>query len=287
MNKGISRTKYIGQVFMQDFFRTKLVVLMILQFFVLHIVLSPIRKFTQTANYPISPWVIPIVFINLYFHFLFMACVIYHYSNVPFMQRSQMYQIIRSGKRKWALGKIVGIILGGFGLAIMESLLSLLPLIGRLRFETNWGKVIYSLAMTNAAEEYKIPFYFPYELLNSYSPLKAMLIFILVSGLVISFIGVTMFAVSILFSRLAAIVTAMILIILPFVEMNLKRMYDWLIYVSPVSWMNMTKIGVRSEGKLPTLSYIIPVLLTMIIILSLVIIWRIKTIDFQWNKEEQ
>lgn len=287
MNKGISRARYIGQVFMQDFFRTKLAVLMILQFFVLHIVLSPIRRFTEIANYSISPWVIPFVFLSPYFQFLFMACVIYYYSNVPFMQRSQMYQIIRSGKRKWALGKIVGIILGGFGLAIMEGLLSLLPLIGRLQFESNWGKVIYSLAMTNAAEEYKIPLYFPYEFLSSYSPLKAMLIFILVSGLVISFIGITMFAVSTLFSRLAAIVTAMILIILPVVEINLGRMYEWLIYVSPVSWMNMIKIGVRSGGKLPMLNYIIPVLLIMIIILNLVIIWRIKTIDFQWNKEEQ
>lgn len=286
MSKILSIIGYIFQDFKQNFFCVKLYVLIILQFFVLHIFLSPLKNFSLIVKHHITPWVFPFLLSDVYFTIFFMAGVIYYYSNVPFMQYTQMYQVIRTGRRKWALGKIGGIVISAYGLIFIETIISIIPLLPRMQFESGWGKIIYTLSMTDAMQKYGVDLYIPYEIISRYSPLKAIIIEFLISGLVISFIGIMMFAISIMFSRLAAICVVMIFEILPIIVLNLSGLHNNIIYFSPISWMNMTMIGVKSKCGFPQITYIITMLLIAISILSVLILWKIKRIDFQWNKEE-
>lgn len=286
MNNLMFKIKYGIAEFNEKFFSTKLFVIVLLQFFMVCVFLLPLREFSTMVNYPVSPWIIPFLYSDLYFEIFFMSAVIYYYSNVPFMQYSEMYKIIRTGRRKWAIQKIIGIIFSAIGLSIIEVLLSVIPLIGQMKIESGWGKVIHTLAMTDAAQQYGISLHVANKVLSEYSPLEAMLLIILISILVISFIGLLMFMISLFSNRLIAMFFATFFIILPIVEMNMESMYKWIIYISPVSWMNMGLIGTRHVGELPTLSYIITTLLGLIVILSILIICKIKTINFDWNREE-
>lgn len=284
MNRLFLTIKYIVEVIKQRFYSSRFVTLIILQFFVLYIYLAPIRNFSRDVNYPVSPWSLPFLFSNIYFQLFFVFIVIYYFSNVPFMHYSEMYQLIRTGRKKWALGKIIGIIFSSFAIMLVEFFLSIIPLIGRLNFENDWGKILYTLSITDAGSKYNI--LIDYNIINSYTPLKIMAIIFIIGGLLISFIGILMFSLSILSSRLVAFSITFILSIITIINSNIKFNHVWLIYLSPISWFDISNISLKSGYNFPTFSYVIGFLTVAIIILSISIIWKIKTINFQWNRED-
>lgn len=57
-------------------------------------------------------------------------------------------------------------------------------------------------------------------------------------------------------------------------------------YVSPVSWMNLSEIDITGTGSGLPFSYCVATLGIMSILLSMAIIWKIKTVDFQMVKED-
>lgn len=284
MGKVLSYIRYIIQDFKPNFCSSKFGIFLILQFFVIHVFISPLNKFAVTMKYSISPWIAPFLFEKEYFRVFFIVGAIYYYSSVPFMQYSEMYSVIRIGRRKWGLSKIIGIIIGAYGISFMEIVLSIIPLIPNVKFELGWGKILYTLAMTDATKQFKIPFYISYEIISRNDPIKAIFLQWLISGLVVSFIGIMMFFMSIFFSRLIAICTAMIFNILSIVVLDMSYKIKNINYISPISWMDITNVGVKN-GQV-SFYYITTILVIIIIILSILILWRIKKIDFQWNREE-
>ena len=72
--------------------------------------------------------------------------MIYVNSDVPFMQHINMYQVIRAGRRRWAVGQLVGIGIRSFFLVAVSAAAVVLPFWGRLEFSSDWGKLIYTLA---------------------------------------------------------------------------------------------------------------------------------------------
>lgn len=286
MNRTISGIRYITQVFKQHFFSSRTVGFLALQFFVLHVFLSPLRDFCVSVNYPVSLWSIIFVFTSPYFAFFFIAGIIYFYSNVPYMHYAQTYQIIRTGRLKWLDGKIANVLLSAVCLGILEVLLSFIPLIGAIHFEPDWGKVLYTLSMTDAVDSLGLSFTVPYDILMYYNPRHALLLIIFILILVIAFIGLLMFCISLYFSRMTAVNVAMGMNILQIVVLNMSYRYRWLNFISPISWLDINSISIKDDGKLPTFLFIVIFLILAAVILSVLSALRIKRIDFQWNKED-
>ena len=109
---------------------------------------------------------------------------------------------------------------------------------------------------------------------------------ILVGGMVIAFIGLLMFCISLIGSHLLANVVAMIFVIMPMIQLNIGMAVPELDYVSPVSWMNLSEIDITGTGSGLPFSYCVATLGIMCILLSMAIIWKIKTVDFQMVKED-
>lgn len=270
--------------FFKNFIDARLIVFIILQFFIMHLYLYPIKRFALSSNYPISTWVLPFLMKEIYFKFFFIAGVIYFYSKIPFMQSTQIYRLIRVGRIKWGIGKLFNIILSGFLLMLVEFFLSVLLLLPRVMLEPDWGKVLYTLALTNACAKFHIRLDFSYKIMASYTPFEGLGILILVGGFVLSFIGVLMFAVSLYFSRLCAVIAAMFLAIFAIMAANISYIVSWIELISPISWLDITILLQNRNG--PTVKDVIVVMGIVISILSGLILLKIRKIDFCWNKEE-
>ncbi|RDU23436.1 hypothetical protein [Anaerosacchariphilus polymeriproducens] len=270
--------------FLKNFINVRLIVFIVLQIFIMHVYLYPIKKFALSASYPVSTWVLPFLMKDIYFRFFFIAGVMYFYSKIPFMQSDQIYQIIRRGRIKWALGKIIGIILSGFFLMLLEVFLSAIVLLPSVMLEAGWGKVLYTLALTDACEKYHIKLDFSYKIMDSYTPFQGLGVLILVGGFVLSFIGLFMFAVSLYISRLCAVVAAMFFAVFSIMAANISYIVYWIELISPISWMDINVLF--GNGNEPTVKCVIAVMVIVISILTGLILIKIRKIDFCWNKEE-
>ena len=288
MSKIGSKLNFAWKLFLAKLLSMKTLTLLLLLGILYHIFLSPVKSFSQSVNYPVCPWIFPFLISDIYFVILFMSAVVYYFSDVPFMKEWTMYQVIRTGRVEWACGQIGSIIFSSFAfivIAIFETGLMLLP---NITLSEGWGKVLYTLSMTNAAGEYRIPFSVSYDIINKFGTFQAMGISILMGGLVIMFIGLLMFSLSLYISRLWANIIAMLFVILPIVVENIGDIVPWLVYCSPISWMRMSEIDVRSgmRWQMPTALTSSIILLIACIVLSATIIWKIHGVDFKLIKED-
>lgn len=279
MNKIGSQLKLSWRIFTDKFFSVKTFTLWILLGVIYHIFLSPIKNFSAFVDYPVSPWIFPFLISDVYFVILFMAAVVYFFSDVPFMKEWTLYQVIRTGRVRWALGQIGSIILNSFVFVLLAEVVSGTLLLPDIILNEGWGKVLYTLSITNAAGEYQIPFLISYDIISMFEPVQAVGLSVFISSLVIAFIGLWMFMVSLYVSRLWANVTAMLFVILPIVIENIGEDVTWLVYCSPVTWMRISEINVSS------IPGIVAVLLFACAILSIAIIWKITKVDFDLTKE--
>lgn len=281
--------KYIRQVLFMKMFRVKIYTLMILQVFLLYIYTKPLVKYSDAVNYKVAPWIFPFILSNIYFLFLFMLEVVYYFSDVPFMQYQNMYQIIRAGRRRWAVGQIGSIALQSALIMLFNFVVSVLCLRGRWEANIEWGKLLHTAALTNASDYYGMYFSISYNAMQHFSPLALVLLTLVMGSLVIFFLGLFMFAISLFAGRMVAVVTATgMVVMIYFVENVHPLLAQAMAKFVPVCWMRTANIGVKVHDSyvMPPVSYMLGVLLAGIAILCIVIVWKVRTVEFQWNKED-
>lgn len=286
MNKIRSQIKFGWRLFVNRTVSIRMFTLLLLLGFVYHIFLTPLNSFVKSVNHPICPFIFPFLLSDIYFLVLFMAAVVYYFSDAPFMKNWTMYQVIRTGRVRWAFGQIETILISSFTFVILAIGMTGILFLPNVTLSEGWGKVLYTLSMTGASGDFSIPFSIPYEILSHYTVLEGLGVTILVDGMVIAFIGLLMFCISLIGSRLLANVVAMVFVIMPMIQLNIGMAVPELNYVSPVSWMNLSKIDITGTGSGLPLSYCVTILGIMSILLSIVIIWKIRTVDFQMVKED-
>ena len=286
MNKIRSQIKFGWRLFVNRTVSIRMFTLLLLLGFVYHIFLTPLNSFVKSVNHPICPFIFPFLLSDIYFLVLFMAAVVYYFSDAPFMKNWTMYQVIRTGRVRWAFGQIETILISSFTFVILAIGMTGILLLPNVTLSEGWGKVLYTLSMTGASGDFNIPFSIPYEIISRYTVLEGLGVTILVGGMVIAFIGLLMFCISLTGSRLLSNVVAMVFVIMPMVQLNIGMAVPELDYVSPVSWINLSKIDVTGTGSGLPLSDCAAILGIMCILLSIAIIWKIKTVDFQIVKED-
>lgn len=286
MNKIRSQIKFGWRLFVNRTVSIRMFTLLLLLGFVYHIFLTPLNSFVKSVNHPICPFIFPFLLSDTYFLILFMAAVVYYFSDVPFMKNWTMYQVIRTGRVRWALGQIETILISSFTFVILAIGMTGILFLPNITLTEGWGKVLYTLSMTGTSGDFNIPFSIPYEIISSYTVLEGLGVTILVGGMVIAFIGLLMFCISLIGSRLLANVVAMVFVIMPMIQLNIGMAVPELDYVSPVSWMNLSEIDITGTGSGLPFSYCVATLGIMSILLSMAIIWKIKTVDFQMVKED-
>lgn len=281
--------QYIKQVFHYKILHPRTYALLILQFFINYMNVRPIIEFSNEVNYKVSPWVFPFMITDYHYAFLFIIGIIYYFSDVPFMQYQNMYQVIRTGRTKWAMGQICTIILQSLFLMGVNILITILLMFKNLEFTFEWGKLLHTAALTNAGTHYEFLFSISYDTIQQFDPLILMLLTFLLGSLVISFLGILMFMISLFLNRMAAVAVGTAMTVMIFFVENIHPLNALkLSHFVPVDWIRAANLGIKSHGNymLPSLSYIIVVLLIGILVFSTAIMIRMKHVEFDWTKED-
>ena len=247
--------------------------------------MSSIRDFIEATNCPVSIYIYPIMLIHIKFRTIISFCCVYLFSDVPFLQYSKMYSLIRMGRIKWALAQILSIFETAFLFCLYMCIVPVVLCIPNVEFTGEWGKIIHTLSLTNMSQVYAINIYVPYEVLVRLKPMEAMFLAVGLSTLLISFFGIFMFAVSLVFKRNIAIVAASVVIGWSVAVYNI---YKLLFPYAPVLWLDISQIGQLFYGmkRFPDLRYILLSFLLMISVSALAAMWAIRSRNLEWVNED-
>ena len=251
---------------------------------------EPVLRLSRDVNYPVSPCLFPFLMCSYSFLAQFWFGVVYVGSDAPFMQHVNMFQVIRTGRRVWAVGQIVGIILRSFVITAETAFCAMVPVLFRLDLSAGWGKLLHTVAMKpEMGTQYGFNYAIFYDALTRFSPLELMLLCILITSLVVSFVGVLMFTVGLYAGRTLALAVATGLTLSLFLVLNLPPMLrQGLAYFIPTIWPEIARIGSKSIGRymLPGIPYMLLFLAVGIAVMSVLILWKVRTVEFSWEDED-
>lgn len=271
------------------FFCKRVGAFFIVWLFYLHILMSPIRDISVKMNYPATPWGILFAFSGVYFNLVFLAGAIYLFACVPFMERWQMYQVVRLGRQKWIGIQIFKICAASFLYTAAVLVSGVLIMMPHLEWTADWGRLYHTLALTNLQGEAGLGFFVSYRLINDYEPAKLMLVSALVFFLVVSFIGLIMFLVSLCFSRAASVITATSLAVAEIAAENAgRRMQRIMVHIIPTEWIKIAKAGTKNIMGIqsPDFDDIIIRLIIMVFIIMVLVYLAGNRVSYDFYGEE-
>jgi hypothetical protein len=242
----------------------------------------PLRELTYSIKYPVT-WCV------LSFLILFWFGIIYINSDIPYMQHSNMYQIIRTGRISWALGQLGGTFFRSFILVVFTAFCSIVSLLPQIEWSLQWGKLIHTIAMTNAAIQYNLKYVFYYQILGKYSPLQLMIITIVICTFISMFLSSLMFMISLYFNHILAVsITAALTIMLFFVVNIHPKIRYILAKFIPTVWAKVVQVNSPVLGYywVPSIKYMFAFLLIGNIILIILILIKVKKCEFNWENED-
>lgn len=288
--------KYIGKVSVTKTFNSKMLVMALIMLATAWQYDKPYLAFVKQVNHPISWCIFPFFLASHQYLAIFYFCIIYINSDVPFMQHMNLYQVIRVGRGRWAAGQAAMVFFRSFFAVILAAVTAALPFLGRLELTNEWGKVIYTLADNNGnlAEEFSqgnfLDFAFYYEILDKFTPLQLMGVCISLCVLICTLLGLIMFLISLFADRVFAAAGAFAFaIMLYFVQNAPVKMRQSIAHFVPAYWAAFALSATPHNGyyRLPSLTYMYTVLFAAIMAVLAVIFFRVKHIEFDWEKEDE
>lgn len=240
-----------------------------------------ISLFAKEYHECVSPFLFPLMCGNLTFIMIFGFCVLYMYSEVPFMNQKEMYCIARTGRYKWLFAQEITITLLAVFLIMYSFLIDIVRLFPRVSFADAWDRIEMSLAYGTISADGVA---FEMDLLQMYSPWSMLLYGSVMGFLVVNLVGHMMYTLSLVFSRLVAVVVGSVLALMPIVTFNSSNMYAIVYYISPFSWISPGYL-IRSIS-VPDMAYKVLFCVIGVIVCVGIDCIVMRKRDFEWNMEE-
>jgi hypothetical protein len=237
-------------------------------------------RFSEHVEMKITPWVYPFIITSGYMQVTMLLCCIFLFSDAPFLDESAPYVIARSGRTAWMQGQLLYIAIACLLFTIYSYIASILPLLGHIKWKGEWGKVIGTLAQTNAAGSYNIQFRFHPAILFGYTPIEATLLTLLLNYLLYAMMGILMFVLNFFTVKMiGTIICCGITMFNYFISNFLSS--KWFRF-SPISFSNLTLI----DGDDITLKYSIIMLIGLSVLLVIISMIMIRKKDLSAIHEQ-
>lgn len=249
-----------------------------------HHFLASVRTFVRLKHHGINPVIMPLYLSDSYMIFIYLLLAVMIFSNAPFLDAAAPYELIRSGRSRWFLGKILYVLMASVIYSTLVFISTIIFFVPFISFEKSWGKVIFTLARTTAGDDFGGRF-IDLSIVNTHSALKASIyVFIQFSfQVVIIALIVTVINIAIKRSLIPGILCASAYAILPSVAdfwdwdfiraywpssfLSLKNIYP----IRPFTFVNMISgLGISS---------------LIIILLIIIGIWRFKSYQIEVMSE--
>lgn len=240
--------------------------------------LSDICNYTGVKS---SPWIFPFIYMQYYNKMLFFFPLILIFSNAPFIDKNQLYVLVRAGRTTWCIGQMCYIIVTSALYFSFVMLFSIIINLDCIEFTGEWGKMLNTLANTSMGTKFHLGFTPEKNVINMFSPISAMWFTFLhswISGVILGLIvflfnmkikgGGTFFASFMLvFSAVAGKQTS-------------------LVKFSPVSWSTLNYIQLKPNDGLPNYEYISIFYIIMILLLLGIVLFFSKKYNFDKEIKE-
>lgn len=248
-----------------------------------------ITKVSAELEYPITWCIFPFLFNANVFISLFWLGIIYLNTDIPFMQYSGMYQVIRCGRRKWMLANLLGMFFRSFMAVLAAAACSIVPLLPYMELSNDWGKLLYTYVLTDLSKTDWLDFTIPYEIFGTFSPVQMMLLMLLLLTLIAMFLGVLMLTLSLYGNRRLAVAADVLLVLMVFLVLNAAPQ-NRLAYAKavPTVWAQITKLNTPLGGYywVPDVKYLLRYLLIGILTGSALCLHRSAHVDLCWVNED-
>ncbi len=231
--------------------------------------LRGIRSFTNAVQVSVTPWSLPFLMTTFNSLIIIMLGFIFFYCDAPFLDEQQPYLIIRVGRNRFIGAQILYIILSSLVYTVFVFAITILCSLPRIEFSLKWGKIFKTLALTDAAAQFGVILSVPDSLMLHYSPIKAILVELLLIWLIGSFLGLMILVLNIHFPRIIGVGCASLFVFLDmfadFYRISHGYTSNLIYFFSPVSWANLTVLQSGPSELQPSLPYAFTALLLLII----------------------
>lgn len=290
MDKLKKQCIYTWKLYLFRFYQRRTIVLFLLIFLALDQYYAALDYACESMDYPCSPWFFINVMTNDFVCAAIGLAAIYLFSSAPYLNRNGMYQFIRVGKVRWAVAQLGSIAISSFTMTITLFMMGLLRMLPNVDWTADWGKMMKTLAMTNAADQFGITFSLQYSFMESMTAWQAGLLAFILDSLVFMLLGFVIFSVGLLIGRTAALIISGILAVLPFATQawDVSRHY-WFNMISPVSWLqtglfNTKRVIFHIIPPVSTIFYVLAGYLAITLVITAAALHQKR---FQWNGEEE
>lgn len=244
-----------------------LIILLLLITFI-NIAEQGIKLFAQYVHIAVSACVFPFIMAHWYQLFIIMFGLIMLFCDAPFLDDQQPYVVIRTGKRCWLTGQILYIFLGSAVYFLVVWFLSILVLFPNVAFSAQWGKIIRTLAETDAGAQFHINLIFQQSIVRQFSPLQAVGLSFFLSWLAGSFLGLLMFVINMHTSRATGALIASGVVLFEIIAYEGGGFNLYLLkYFSPVSWASLNLLDFTGTSQNPPFGYAVIILTVMNLVL--------------------
>lgn len=255
----------------------RMYVILLLLLGYINMMLAPIRQFCRQSGHRAAPWVFPFLMAEPYSLLMVLLGLILLFCDAPFMDHQQPYMITRAGRKVWAAGQLLYIILASAVYFLTACLLTLLALLPCLSFESGWGKVLNTFAQGGAAR-YGVPLPFDPTIVRNFTPAGAMLTQLFLCWLLGAVLGMAMFLLNLTVSHSAGAIAAGAVAVFPI----FVRKSDWgLHYFSPASWASLSVVDFIGATRFPDFSYVLAGFALLLIVLAALCLLAIARRDIE------
>ena len=242
---------------------------------------SGIGEYCVTQNTAISPWIYPFIFTTNYYILLFFFNFILLLADAPFMDETQLFYILRCGRKKWYAGQILYVVIASVLYFSSVFILTLIWLAPYMKWQSGWGKILTTMAIKGTGNN-AIDISIGQGIIEKYSPVSAFAISFVLCVLAGIFLGILMFVMNLMFKRGSGLAAASILVMLQFF-IYFEISGRFLRLISPISWMNLSYINDTSLGY--PIWYPFLGLTGLIMVLSAIGFWKIHSLSFEVQEE--
>lgn len=250
------------------------IILFLLLFLFCYQQFSQLNSFSKTMNTRINPLVFPFFANTIPMQIVIMLGIIMLFCDAPFMDNQQCYLIIRSKRKAWVMGQVLYIYIASFiyfALIILWSVIILLP--NATLATDGFGKVINTLAYTNASSKINIFFTIDPVIVIRYSPFSALCLNFFLQWTNGVLIGLILFIININYKRMLGVCVGGAVVLWDITVYNFLPIK--MRYFSPVTFARLSMVDVTGISG-PTPLYTICFMIIAIVLLSFIAVASIK-----------
>jgi len=250
-------------------------IVLIMLIFFMDLYLSDFREDVILLGEKCNIAVLPFLQTSDYYMKIVFLAIVYFYANVPFMEKKELFYIIRLGKECWGRRNIFYIIGSSLVIVVCFFVFSSIEILSVAKFSCSWDSIYKTLSLTGGQN---LGFEISYAIIKEYEPFILGIIVFFLDWLVVMMIGMIMYVISLYGQRILSSIIAIVIVFLPSINAWLGGI---LIYYSPISWLDCSNWRIGYDNRKPDLSYMLVAGIFFNVLLIIISQYRVKKMEWK------